>query len=55
MASIMRGLRILVAVAMASVAGGIPACGTMGGGGMKYFAEPTVVAQAPGEARPSAL
>ena len=33
MTSILRGLRVLVAVVLASAVGSLPACGTMGGGG----------------------
>ena len=42
MTSILRGLRVLVAVVVASMVGSLPACGTMGGGGMKYLIEPTL-------------
>jgi hypothetical protein len=31
---------MLVATILAFAVGGIPACGTMGGGGMKYLWEP---------------
>ena len=42
MTPILRGLRLFVAVALASAIGSRPACATMGGGGMKYLIEPTL-------------
>lgn len=39
MTSMLRGLRVSVAVVLACVVGSLPACGTMGGGGMKYLFE----------------
>jgi hypothetical protein len=35
-----RRFRVVVATALAFAVGSVPACGTMGGGGMKYFSEP---------------
>ena len=35
-----RRFRMVVAMALAFAVGSLPACGTMGGGGMKYFVEP---------------
>lgn len=41
MNSILRGLKVLVAIVLASAVGTLPACGTMGGGGgMKYLIDP---------------
>jgi hypothetical protein len=40
----LRSLRALIAIALACAATMLPACGTMGGGGMKYLAEPPSVA-----------
>jgi hypothetical protein len=37
---IMRTLKTLVAVLLASVIGTVSSCGTMGGGGMRYLVEP---------------
>lgn len=34
------GFRMIVATVLACAVGSIPACGTMGGGGMKYLVEP---------------
>lgn len=39
MTSILRRLRVLVAVVIACAVGSLPACGTMGGGGMRYLFE----------------
>ncbi len=36
----MRTLKWLISVALAWALGSLPACGTMGGGGMKYLVEP---------------
>jgi hypothetical protein len=36
----MRTLKSLVAVALASLIGTLPSCGTMGGGGMRYLEQP---------------
>jgi len=42
MSRMWRSFRMVVAVALAFAVGSLPACGTMGGGGgMKYFVEPT--------------
>ena len=41
MTSILRGLMAVVALVLAGMVGSLPACGTMGGGGMKYLIEPT--------------
>ena len=35
-----RRFRTVVAVLLALAVGSLPACGTMGGGGMKYLADP---------------
>jgi hypothetical protein len=35
-----RKLKLLLAIALACTAGTLPACGTMGGGGMKYLVDP---------------
>jgi hypothetical protein len=40
----MRKLKLLVSLILASAMSTLPACGTMGGGGMKYLAEPPFVA-----------
>jgi predicted small secreted protein len=40
----LRRLRALIAIALACAATTLPACGTMGGGGMKYLAEPSSAA-----------
>lgn len=40
MSRMWRRFRVVVATALALAVGSIPACGTMGGGGMKYFSEP---------------
>lgn len=39
MTSILRGLRVLVAVVLACAVGSLPACGTMGGGGTMHLNE----------------
>lgn len=39
MTSLLRRLRVLIAVVLACVVGSLPACGTMGGGGMRYLLE----------------
>jgi len=36
----MRKLKLLVSLVLAYAMSTLPACGTMGGGGMKYLAEP---------------
>jgi len=41
MRSMLRRLKILVAIALAALVGTVPACGSMGGGGMKYLIDPT--------------
>jgi hypothetical protein len=41
MISMLRTLRILVAIALAAMIGTVPACGSMGGGGMKYVIDPS--------------
>jgi hypothetical protein len=41
MKSMLRKLKMLAAIALASAVGTIPACGSMGGGGMKYLIDPT--------------
>ena len=41
MTSNLRGLKAVVALMLAGMVGSLPACGTMGGGGMKYLIEPT--------------
>ena len=33
-------LKILAAVVLAAMIGTVPACGSMGGGGMKYLVDP---------------
>jgi predicted small secreted protein len=40
----MRKLKLLVSLVLASAMSTLPACGTMGGGGMKYIAELPAVA-----------
>ncbi len=40
MSRIWRRFRIVVATALVLAVGSLPACGTMGGGGMKYLSEP---------------
>lgn len=35
-----RGFKMIVATVLACAVGSLPACGTMGGGGMKYLVEP---------------
>ena len=40
----MRTLKWLAAMALASMIGTLPSCGTMSGGGMKYFLNPPLVA-----------
>jgi len=40
MSRIWRRFRIVVAAVLAFAVGSLPACGTMGGGGMKYIVEP---------------
>jgi len=42
---IWRWSRVLVAMVISFAIGSVPACGTMGGGGMKYLWEPPSVAQ----------
>jgi hypothetical protein len=39
----MRTLKALVAVVLASLIGTLSSCGTMGGGGMRYLADPPSV------------
>jgi hypothetical protein len=41
-----RRFKMVIAAALAFAVGSLPACGTMGGGGMKYFVEPPFVAVA---------
>jgi hypothetical protein len=41
MISMLRTLRILVAIVLAAMIGTVPACGSMGGGGMKYVIDPS--------------
>jgi len=36
----LRRLRVLIAIALTCAATTLPACGTMGGGGMKYLLGP---------------
>lgn len=40
MSRMWRRFRMVVAALLALAVGSLPACGTMGGGGMKYIAEP---------------
>jgi hypothetical protein len=40
MSRMWRRSRIFVATVLAFAVGTVPACGTMGGGGMKYFSDP---------------
>jgi hypothetical protein len=40
MSRVWRRARIVVATLLAFAVGSVPACGTMGGGGMKYLWEP---------------
>ena len=40
MSRLWRTFRILVATLLAFAVGSVPACGTMGGGGMKYLWDP---------------
>jgi len=37
----------LVGLALTCMIGSLPSCGTMGGGGMKYFVDPPPVAAEP--------
>jgi hypothetical protein len=46
MGAISRTFRYLMAVVLACAVGSVPSCGTMGGGGMKYLAEPPPAAGA---------
>ncbi|HTI47078.1 MAG TPA: hypothetical protein VMB76_11000 [Casimicrobiaceae bacterium] len=46
MRSILRAFRTAVATFLALAVASLPACGTMGGGGMHYFLEPGVTASA---------
>jgi hypothetical protein len=39
MTPFLRRLRVLIAVVSACVVGSLPACGTMGGGGMRYLVD----------------
>ena len=39
-----RKARLLVTMVLLCATGSLPACGTMGGGGMKYFVEPATEA-----------
>ena len=41
----LRRVRALIAIALACAATTVPACGTMGGGGMKYLLGPPSVAE----------
>jgi hypothetical protein len=45
MGRIRRGSRIVIATILAFALGSVPACGTMGGSGMKYFWAPPSEAQ----------
>jgi hypothetical protein len=45
MSRMWRRSRMVVAMILAFAVGSIPACGTMGGSGMKYLLEPTSEAQ----------
>ena len=40
MKSMLRKVKLLVAFALAAIVGTVPACGSMGGGGMKYLIDP---------------
>jgi hypothetical protein len=40
MNSMLRKLKILAAVVLAAMVGTVPACGSMGGGGMHYLIDP---------------
>jgi len=40
MSRLVRAFKTLLALAAVAVAGTLPACGTMGGGGMKYLVDP---------------
>ena len=40
MSRVWRRVKIVVAALLAFAVGSVPACGTMGGGGMKYLWEP---------------
>ena len=44
MRSILRTFRMTVATLLALATASLPACGTMGGGGMHYFLEPATAA-----------
>ena len=46
MRSILRAFRTAVATLLALTIASLPACGTMGGGGMHYFIEPAATASA---------
>ena len=41
MMSTLRKLRMLAAIVLAAMVGTVPACGSMGGGGMKYVIDPS--------------
>jgi hypothetical protein len=40
MESTLRKVKLLVAIVLAAMVGTVPACGSMGGGGMKYLIDP---------------
>ena len=40
MKSMLRRAKMLAAIALAAMVGTVPACGSMGGGGMKYLIDP---------------
>ena len=40
MTTLLRVLKMLVAIVLATGVATVPACGTMGGGGMKYLVDP---------------
>ena len=41
MKSMLHRFKVLVAIVLAAMVGTVPACGSMGGGGMKYLIDPT--------------
>ena len=43
MRAIKRTIRWLAGLTLAWMVSGVPACGTMGGGGMKYLVDPPAV------------
>lgn len=42
MGTLLRKLKLLTVIVLACAAGTLPACGTMGGGGMRYLVDPPI-------------